>query len=426
MGGFSDFMFGDDGGYEGSVPTRTPEEMRLVKWIAGQSKRAIQDNVFDVYDGQRVAGLSPMQNSTFDAIGQAVGGGNAAYSSGLSALQQIINGGVAPTAQAINAPGAVGPNMGMAAGLPGAASVKTSGLGATTAAPYSVAGPAGVQGPSVGSYDPSAAMAMFNQNVKNPALKTWEQDILPQIQEKFISNNAGSSGAANRAIARSGADLNADLSGQLSNLLYQDKNDYLGRKFTADEAFRDRSLAAGESFAGRSDAANAMASELGFSGAESAQTRTLQAALADAGYSDANAGRQFDAAQFLEGLQVSGRESAAARSYDANKTYEGNRLTQGNVQLEALFNAAPELRSYFESATDRGFAAGDAERAATQQGLDAQRAKWDESQIYNNPWYKQAGMILGTPSSVESVVRQPSKGVLGDILATGANAYLSK
>ncbi len=75
-------------------------------------------------------------------------------------------------------------------------------------------------------YDPTAAGEYFTQTVQNPTMQTWEQDVLPSIQEHYIGQGAGRSGAANRAIAKSGADMMTGLNAARGDILYRDKQQY--------------------------------------------------------------------------------------------------------------------------------------------------------------------------------------------------------
>lgn len=75
----------------------------------------------------------------------------------------------------------------------------------------------------IGDFDPAATREFFQTNVADPAMTAWQNEILPVIKENYISQNAGSSGAANRAITKSGSDLATSLSQQLSEMLYNNK-----------------------------------------------------------------------------------------------------------------------------------------------------------------------------------------------------------
>ena len=75
-------------------------------------------------------------------------------------------------------------------------------------------------------YNATDANNYFTQNVQNPTMQTWEQDVLPGIQEHFIGQGAGRSGAANRAVAKSGADMMTGLNATRADVLYGDKQQY--------------------------------------------------------------------------------------------------------------------------------------------------------------------------------------------------------
>lgn len=96
---------------------------------------------------------------------------------------------------------------------------------------------------SAGTYDPAAVQQWYTDALVNPAMQTWEKDIVPQVQEKFISQNAGSSGAANRAIANSAEDVMSNLNSQLANALYGEKQAFDTRDFTAQQSNASNKLA---------------------------------------------------------------------------------------------------------------------------------------------------------------------------------------
>lgn len=69
-------------------------------------------------------------------------------------------------------------------------------------------------------FDPASTTNFFEKSVRDPALRIFEQDIIPQIQESFAGMNAGQSSGLNRALARAGGNLTSDLSSQLNQLLF--------------------------------------------------------------------------------------------------------------------------------------------------------------------------------------------------------------
>lgn len=61
----------------------------------------------------------------------------------------------------------------------------------------------------------------FQNSLVQPTLQTYNEQVLPSIQQRFGDANAGSSSALNQALARSATDVSNSLSGQLSGLLLQ-------------------------------------------------------------------------------------------------------------------------------------------------------------------------------------------------------------
>lgn len=74
-----------------------------------------------------------------------------------------------------------------------------------------------------GPWDQSQARELWQTSVRDPMLEVWQEDVVPQIQEKYAAQNALSSGAANRALAESGEDLTTSIGSQLAQMLYQDR-----------------------------------------------------------------------------------------------------------------------------------------------------------------------------------------------------------
>lgn len=60
-------------------------------------------------------------------------------------------------------------------------------------------------------------MEEFQKGVSQPALKQFEEQIMPQLQEKFIGRNQALSSGFQNAATKAGADLQS----QLASLLYQ-------------------------------------------------------------------------------------------------------------------------------------------------------------------------------------------------------------
>jgi len=59
---------------------------------------------------------------------------------------------------------------------------------------------------------------MFQSSVVDPAMKTYEQQMLPGLQQRFVDANASSSSALNQALAQSAGDMSGLLAGQRLDL----------------------------------------------------------------------------------------------------------------------------------------------------------------------------------------------------------------
>ncbi|MBI9081502.1 MAG: hypothetical protein JEY79_17390, partial [Pseudodesulfovibrio sp.] len=75
-------------------------------------------------------------------------------------------------------------------------------------------------------YDDTAAKTYYQDAILAPTMQNWQNEVLPQVREAMISQGAGSSGAANRAIAKSGADMMTNLNANMASTLYGDKQRY--------------------------------------------------------------------------------------------------------------------------------------------------------------------------------------------------------
>lgn len=70
-----------------------------------------------------------------------------------------------------------------------------------------------------GKFDPAA----FKEGVSDPALKQFQDEILPLIQNKYISNNQIGGSGQQRAVSKAGTELQT----KLAQLLYQARQDQL-------------------------------------------------------------------------------------------------------------------------------------------------------------------------------------------------------
>lgn len=71
-------------------------------------------------------------------------------------------------------------------------------------------------------YDPEQFQGLFQQAFIDPALLSYEQQVLPAIQQRFVDANAGSSSALNQALAQSATDLSTMLGSQMGQF-YQNQ-----------------------------------------------------------------------------------------------------------------------------------------------------------------------------------------------------------
>jgi len=160
--------------------------MELLDQLTGMLGPQIGKGV-SPYPGQMVAGITPLQESAYGMAG-----------------------GYTPAIQA---------------GLRGAGQYDPSqGLGILSQQQEALQ-------PSLAPYDPTAAGELWETAVKQPALETWRQDIMPAIMERGVmTGGTADSGPMQRALARSGEQLGTNLSGQLANLQYSGQQAQLGRQ----------------------------------------------------------------------------------------------------------------------------------------------------------------------------------------------------
>jgi hypothetical protein len=56
--------------------------------------------------------------------------------------------------------------------------------------------------------------AVFQKSYVDPAMQTYQQQVLPAIQQRFVDSNASSSSALNQALAQSASQLSTNLGSQ--------------------------------------------------------------------------------------------------------------------------------------------------------------------------------------------------------------------
>ncbi len=69
---------------------------------------------------------------------------------------------------------------------------------------------------------------LFQKGVVDPSMRTYQQQILPAIEQRFVDANAGSSSALNQALSQSAGDLSNVLAGQRVGLQQSMASQQLG------------------------------------------------------------------------------------------------------------------------------------------------------------------------------------------------------
>jgi hypothetical protein len=191
MSNIGDYLFGEteDASYVGDAPTMTPEQEALLQelttLLSGQLGTGVEG-----YSGDLVPGASGIQSEVFNLIQNMISSGGLTTNTdqASTALSGILGGENTPT-------------------------VDTSALESWW-------------NENVNEEFPTLESVTSNweSTVKDPALKSWQEDVLPVIRENFISQNAGSSSSADRAIASSGSDLMSTLASDLSQTIFDTQN----------------------------------------------------------------------------------------------------------------------------------------------------------------------------------------------------------
>lgn len=70
-------------------------------------------------------------------------------------------------------------------------------------------------------YDEKQFQGLFQKAFIDPAMMTYNQEILPAIRESAVSQNAGSSGSLNQALAASAQDLATGLGTQMGQFFQE-------------------------------------------------------------------------------------------------------------------------------------------------------------------------------------------------------------
>lgn len=178
MGGVSDFLFGSGGSprQTGTADLLTGSQKSLLEKLLAYAGNGVGTGL-SPYGGELSAGASPLEDQGFDAISSMLSGGGV-LGQGRDALSGLLS-----------------------------------------------------------DFDPTEASATWRATVGDPMMDAWRDEILPKIKEEFIALGAGSSGAANRAIAGSGEDLAESMGSNLARYLFDAGEAHKNRQTTAaDEA----------------------------------------------------------------------------------------------------------------------------------------------------------------------------------------------
>lgn len=174
MGGVSDFLFGSSGTQKqvGTADLMTGSQKKLFNQLLSYAGNSVGQGL-ESYGDDLTAGASPLQSQSFDAISSMLSGGGI-LGQGQNALSGLLS-----------------------------------------------------------DFDPAEASSTWQTTVGDPMMDAWETQVLPKIKEQFLALGAGSSGAANRAIADSGADLAGSMGENLAKYLFDAGESHKSRQATA-------------------------------------------------------------------------------------------------------------------------------------------------------------------------------------------------
>jgi hypothetical protein len=76
--------------------------------------------------------------------------------------------------------------------------------------------------------DQESLQSAFQKGVVDPTMQTYNQQVIPGIQQRFVDANASSSSALNQALSQSAKDLSTSLGGQYLNFMQGQQQNTLG------------------------------------------------------------------------------------------------------------------------------------------------------------------------------------------------------
>lgn len=87
--------------------------------------------------------------------------------------------------------------------------------------------------PYMGQFDPQQYQQYFQQGVADPAIKQYEQQILPAIQSRHYNPSSVNSSSLDQALRTSGEELSTGLSGLRANFLQQGQQSHANNQYNA-------------------------------------------------------------------------------------------------------------------------------------------------------------------------------------------------
>jgi len=375
MGGVNDFLFGgSDDPSVSQATTLTDDQKKLLDQLTGLMGGQLGTGV-SPYPGTMTSGPSGLETQSWDMISKLMSGAS--------------NGSLGGASQ-----DAISKVMGGTTNLPSAVNVKDFNVpGPVNVSDMNVPGKTDVsrftpQGFDVGEFDPGYIQDWYQKSMVAPALQQWESDIVPQVKEHYIGQNAGSSQAANRAIAGSAEDLMTGLNSNLADVMFGEKQAYDTRKYDSgmdlvNKLFEEQSTARG----------------LDVQTGENMADRLQQAGLTKQGL-DFQSGSNY-ANNLLNSLL-----QKQWLQYDADTNAANQKYQAGQADLDRMMNV-PGIEGQFINnllgISSAGAGAGATQRGIDQSKLNEEYQKWSSSQGYNNPWLNLMPTALGT-SAFENIV----------------------
>ena len=89
---------------------------------------------------------------------------------------------------------------------------------------------------------PEQSQELFQQSFIDPAMLTFQNQVLPAIQQRFVDAGAGSSSALNQALGQSAADLSTMLGGQMGQFQQGQQQNTLQALGLGNQALGQRSF----------------------------------------------------------------------------------------------------------------------------------------------------------------------------------------